>query len=153
MSPYALSGPGHGPVADSTARPDAVDSNGVTGSEHGDDDASARDARPRLRAVDGPVTGRPPAAPPVRLLREFKGLTVADLLRDELADRLPGQVRSALSAMEQGDWRTAEQALPGAFAPVLPGPGHAPRSDRQRVLWLAVVGALVGVAVAVWLQS
>lgn len=145
--------PGRGGGNDSTARPDVVDSNGVTGSEHGDDDATARDARSRLRAVDGPVTGRPPAAPPVRLLREFKGLTVADLLRDELADRLPGQVRSALSAMEQGDWRTAEQAMPGAFAPVLPGPGHATPSPRPRVLLLAVVGALVGTALAVWLQS
>lgn len=125
----------------------------MTGSEHGDDDAAARDARARLRAVDGPVNGRPPAAPPVRLVREFKGLTVADLLRDELADRLPGQVRSALSAMEQGDWRTAERTLPGAFAPVLPGPGHAARSPRPRVLLLALIGALVGVAFAVWLQS
>jgi len=93
------------------------------------------------------------AAPPVRLLREFKGLTVADLLRDELAERLPGQVRSALSAMEKGDWRTAEQAMPGAFAPVLPGPGHAPRPQQARVLLLALIGALVGVACAVWLQS
>ena len=153
MSPYVAVAARRCAVNDSTARPDPVDSNGVTGSEHGDDDATARDARSRLRAVDGPVTGRPPAAPPVRLLREFKGLTVADLLRDELADRLPGQVRSALSAMEQGDWRTAEQAMPGAFAPVLPGPGHATPSPRPRVLLLAVVGALVGTALAVWLQS
>ena len=70
-----------------------------------------------------------------------------------LADRLPGQVRSALSAMQHGDWRAAEQALPGAFAPLLPGPGHAPRSPRHRMLLLAVVGALVGTALAVWLQS
>lgn len=153
MSPYTRDAVVRSVANDSTAPPDAVDSNGVTGSEHGDDDAAPRDPRARLRAVDGPVHGRPPAAPPVRLLREFKGLTVADLLREELADRLPGQVRSALSAMEQGDWRAAEQAMPGAFAPVLPGPGHAPSSPRPRVLLLALVGALVGVAFAVWLQS
>jgi len=153
VSPYAAHAGGQWVANDSTARPGVVDSNGVTGSEHGDEDATARDARLRLRAVGGPVTGRPPAAPAVRLLREFKGLTVADLLRDDLADRLPGQVRSALSAMQHGDWRAAEQALPGAFAPLLPGPGHAPRSPRHRMLLLAVVGALVGTALAVWLQS
>jgi hypothetical protein len=103
----------------------------VTETEREDGDGADRGGtKPRLRAVDGPVHGSVPP-PAVRLVREFKGLTVADLLRDELVERLPGQVRSALHHAERGDWRAAEQALPGEFAPLL-------------------VGALLGVWLALW---
>ena len=109
--------------------------------------------RPHLRAVPGAATiaGEPP--PPVKLRREFKGLTVADLMRDEIVRRLPGQVCSALEHVENGDWEAAERALPGHFATVLAGPGH--RRPRRRA-WLAIVAvAAVAVAVVVvrWLKE
>lgn len=119
----------------------------------GDDGSDDRGgAKPRLRAVDGPVRGSTPP-PPVRLVREFKGLTVADLLRDELVERLPGQVRSALRHAERGDWEAAERALPGEFAPVLAGPGHHRRSRRPWVFVLAVLGACLGVWLAMWARG
>ncbi len=77
------------------------------------------------------------APPTVRLVREFKGLTVADLLRDEIVERLPGQARHVLRQIERGDLAAAERALPGEFAPVLAGP--APKRARRWVL-IAVVG-------------
>ncbi len=110
----------------------------------------------QLRAVGGPLAGHEPP-PVVRLVREFKGPTVADLLRDELAARLPGQVRSALRHLEHGDFAAAERALPGElapeWAPLLPGPGHR---RRERRLLFAVVGlaAIVAAAAfAAWLAG
>ena len=103
----------------------------------------------KLRAVDAVAGDEPP--PAVRLVREFKGLTVADLLRDELAARLPGQVRSALRHIERADFAAAERALPGEFAPVLRGPGHF---RRERRLWFAFVGlaaVLTAMVIAAWL--
>ena len=86
--------------------------------------------RPRLRAVEGPVSPSPGVAdpPPVRLRREFKGLTVADIQRDEVARMLPGQVRSALEWIERGDLAAAERALPGQLATIVEGPGHGRRA-------------------------
>lgn len=101
-------------------------------------------ARPGLRLVDGQATGVPPARPPVMLRREFKGLTVADMLRDEIVDKLPGQARSALRHIEHGDYAAAERALPGHFAPVYAGPWQQ-RSRRR--LWL-VFGLAVVLACA-----
>jgi hypothetical protein len=95
--------------------------------------------RPTLRAVDGPLGPAEPL-PGVRLHREFKGLTVLDLMRDELVARLPGQVRSALRHIERGDFAAAERALPGEWAPVLPGPG---RRRRRWLLPVAVLAAAV----------
>ena len=62
--------------------------------------------------------------PPIRLRREFKGLTVADIQQEEVAKMLPGQVRSALEWIERGDLAAAERALPGRLATVIEGPGH-----------------------------
>ena len=112
-------------------------------------------APPRLRAVRGPLATEagPEAPPPVRLRREFKGLTVADLLRDEVVESLPGQVRSALAHIERGDLAAAERALPGHFATVLEGPGH--RRPR-RVGWFVAVGVaavVVGALLTRWLLS
>lgn len=89
----------------------------------------------------------------MRLRREFKGLTVADLHRDEVADRLPGQVRSALQHLENGDLAAAEHSLPGEFGRVLEGPGSR---RRARHGWFVLVGVLAiatGVFVANWLLS
>lgn len=80
---------------------------------------------------------------PVRLRREFKGLTVADLWRNEIHERLPGQVRSALHHLQRGDLQAAEAALPGEFAAVLPGPGRRRRLGRRLAV---VVAVLLGLA-------
>lgn len=88
--------------------------------------------------------GRRDAAAPVRLVREFKGLTVDELLADEaIAELLPGRVRSALQHIERGDLRAAEEALPGQFGPVLPGPGHRKPRRRWPLFWVGWVLLLV----------
>jgi hypothetical protein len=122
-----------------------VDSTAVTGdADDKEPPAEAAPPAPRLVAVVGP---RQPTEPPpsVRLRREFKGLTVADLQRDEVVERLPGQVRSALRHLQRGDVAAAERALPGEFAPVLAGPGH--RRPSRRVLVAAIVGLILLAAV------
>lgn len=99
-----------------------------------------------LRALPGSglATGD---LPPVRLVREFKGPTVADLLRDEFAAQLPGQAWSALRRIEVGDFAAAEAVLPGDFAPILTGPGGRARRRRWRVA--AAIAVLATVAAAV----
>lgn len=116
-------------------------------------DALRGKAASPLRVVSGPlpVVEQREEMPQVRLRREFKGLTIADLHRDEIVARLPGQARSALEHLENGDLQAAEAALPGQFAPLLEGPGHARRS---RYWWFAVAAALAVVAgglLASWL--
>ena len=104
----------------------------------------------RLRAVAGPLDA-PEPRPAVRLVREFKGPTVADLVRDEYADRLPGRVRTAQHHLERGELASAERALPGSFVPVLEGPGHA-RARLRRTLVAAVLAlAFAATALAAWL--
>ncbi|MBL9076093.1 MAG: hypothetical protein JNL08_01235 [Planctomycetes bacterium] len=107
------------------------------------------EARARLRAVAGPV-GPVEPQPSVRLRREFKGLTVADLLCADLVEQLPGRVRSALRHLERGDLAAAERALPGEFAPVLPGPGHRRRRSWRRRIVVAMLLAIVAAAVALY---
>ena len=109
----------------------------------------------RLRVVSGPLPDQGPleSPPTIRLRREFKGLTVADLHRDEIASRFPGQVRSALNHIEHGDLGAAERALPGQFAKVLTGPGHRRRYRARAFLIVAIVAVLTGGAVASWLTS
>lgn len=133
-------------------RSPAVDSTAVSGDDESSDAASAEGGfvpRPRLSRVEGPL---PEAEPPpaVRLCREWKGPTVADLLRDEIVERLPGQVRSALRHIERGDFQRAHDALPGTFAPVLQGPGHRRRGRRRRLVVLLLVAAIVATAIAPW---
>jgi len=115
--------------------------------------------RTTLRRVDGPIDGSaevPGSAPAVNLLREYKGLTVADLLRDEIVDRLPGQVRTAVHHLQQGDYAAAERALPGEFtvgesAPMLRGPGSERRTSHRLVFWLVTTAALVaGTLASYW---
>jgi hypothetical protein len=127
-----------------------VDSTAVTGADDNEPPAeTAPPLVPRLCRVDGP---RPNAEPPpvVRLRREFKGLTVADLQRDEIVERLPGQVRSALRHLQRGDEAAAERALPGEFAPVLAGPGHRPPGRRVLAAAVVVLAMLAAVAAANW---
>lgn len=101
------------------------------------------------RLVDPAETLEP--APTVRLRREFKGLTVADLHHGEIAASLPGQVRSALDHIDRGELDAAERALPGQFANVLVGPGHRRRNHRRFVTVLAALAVLAVAAVASWL--
>ena len=137
--------------------PSASDTNAVTGDREqpgGEAGSGGSDGpqgpRPGLRRVDGPVAGAEPV-PEVRLHREFKGLTVADLMRAEIAERLPGQVRQALRQIQNGEFAAADDALPGAFPPIYAGPG----SDRGRrrgflVLWLSVAVLAAAGALAWW---
>lgn len=105
--------------------------------------------RTALRALDGlRATGEP--LPPVRLVREYKGPTLGDLTRQEFVARLPGQVRSALAHIDNGDLVAAERALPGRIATVHAGPGHRRRSRRG--LWIAAGIALL-VAIAALLSE
>lgn len=127
----------------------------------GDHDDSGRPgeadgtAPSRLRVVSGPAVAADPAEPvaEIRIRREFKGLTVADLHREEIASRLPGQVRSALQNLENGDVPAAEQAMPGEFANVLVGPGHRRRNRWRAFVIVGIVAVAAGSAIASWLTS
>lgn len=124
----------------------------VTGDGEGQS-SGPENGPPPLRALGGPIDGTG-SAPQVRLRREWKGLTVADLLRDEIVERLPGQVRSALRQIERCDYEAAERALPGELAPLLPGPGSVAAPSRP--LWvgfIVVMAALLGTALAVWIVA
>ncbi len=105
--------------------------------------------RPRLRAVAGPLS-EVPAPPPVRLVREYKGLTVADMMRDEIVDRLPSQARRMLHCVQRGDYEGAERALPGEFAAVLQGPRGARAAGWRFWLWLLFTVALVAMTLITW---
>lgn len=92
----------------------------------------------------------------VRLRREFKGLTVEELVADlGIDEQLPGRVQSALEAIRRGDLRGADEALPGRFGAVLPGPGHRSGSRSRRVLWIVVAALAAGAVSATipWLRS
>jgi hypothetical protein len=131
-------------------KPRAVDNTGVTGDDNKEPPAEAAPRLVHLTALEGQAQP-PETAPEVRLRREFKGLTVADLERDDVVARLPGRVRSALRHLRRGDLAAAEQALPGEFAPLLAGPGHrvaAPRRFAAAVVVLLMVAAAAG---AYWL--
>lgn len=92
----------------------------------------------------------------VRLRRELKLPTVAHLLRDDDAvRRLPGQARSALRHLQNGDLAAAERALPGTFGVVITGPGGERRARRRSLratAWLLAVVA-VAIVLVVWLRS
>lgn len=101
---------------------------------------------PEWRALRG--GGAPNTEANIRLRREFKGVTVGDLLADEdLLARLPGRVRSALGAVRSGDLERADKALPGSFdaaaetsgARVMPGPGHRRRQREASMRFLVFV--------------
>ena len=118
-------------------------------------EAAAGAAGPRLRVVEGPVAGAAgvDAPPPVRLRREFKGLTVACLQREEVSRLLPGQARSALACIERGDLAGAERALPGQLAEVLAGPGHDRRHTGSRRALLTLAAAVVAAVLASWMLT
>lgn len=101
----------------------------------------SQQARPRpLQALHGGggVGDLPPTA--VRLVREYKGPTVADLMRDDaLVAALPGRVRSVLQQLERGDFGSADAAMDATGGRILSGP-FTPRRWRRRWL-LAMLGA------------
>jgi hypothetical protein len=115
-----------------------------------------RGAPVKLQTLTG--GGAPPPDPRVRLLREFKGLTVGDLLRDgQLVEQLPGRVRSAAEHLGRGEFAPAEQALPGTFGPnssgaMLEGPGHRRRRQVPWAAWV-LLGAVAIAALAVYLLA
>jgi hypothetical protein len=129
----------------------------VTGDDDNDkkpDDAGGK-APAQLRVVHGPVCDEEmtESAPVVRIRREFKGLTVADLHREEIVTRLPGQVRSALEHIEAADYAAAEDALPGQFDNVLVGPGHRGRYQWRWFAFLSILAVVVGWVVALGMSS
>ena len=83
----------------------------------------------------------------MRLRREFKGLTVADIQQEEVAKMLPGQVRSALAWIERGDFVAAERALPGQLATIIEGPGHGRRAGGVGVFVMTVLASLIASAI------
>lgn len=78
---------------------------------------------------------------------------MADLLRDEYVARLPGQVRSALHHLERADLRAAEQALPGEFAPLLPGPAPSRTARRLAAAAVVIAAVLAAIALAAWMGA
>lgn len=96
----------------------------------------------RLVALPTLRDGAARSSGPVRLVREYKGATVSDLLmRDEaVANRLPGELRGVLDAVREGNLAAAEQALDSALGRVLCGPGAA--RSRRRAAWFWVVVGL-----------
>ena len=101
-----------------------------------------------MRAVPPePGAGAQVPRPAVRLRRELKLPTVADLVRDDDAvRRLPGQARSALRHLQNGDLAAAEAALPGGFGAVLQGPGQQRRQSRRTARRFLVALALLAAA-------
>jgi hypothetical protein len=95
-------------------------------------------------------------APEVRLIREFKGPTVEDLLEEESVNsqKLPAQVRDVLHAIESGDYQTASSRLDESIGGLLRGPGFRRRSsDRvcMRVLLLLfLLLALLTMVAWIW---
>ena len=112
------------------------------GPDDGDTPAGGRSLHP-VETQAGPDGAELPL---VRLRREYKGLTVRDLLADQgLDDQLPGRVRSALAHLERGDLAAADRDLPGRFGAVLRGPGLW-ASRRRRLLVLAITVAALAAA-------
>jgi hypothetical protein len=85
------------------------------------------------------------AALRVRLVREYKGPTVKDLLSagERATALLPGCVRVAEKAILARDLEAAEGALDQAVARVLPGPGRRLRSAMTTTLVVALSVALL----------
>lgn len=149
VSPYVPSRHSSAPavVVDSVLMLGDGDEREPGAAESAEPAAPSAKPRPRLARVDGPLD--PAELPPeVRLRREFKGLTVADLARADLAEQLPGQVRRALHHLQRGNFAAAEQALPGRFAPVLAGPGHRRHRRRFAVAVMTALAVVIAAALA-----
>jgi hypothetical protein len=102
------------------------------------DDGQQPPAGASLQPVEAAASPEDPGLPQVRLRREYKGLTVRDLLADDGLDRqLPGRVLTALRHLERGDLAAADDVLPGRFGALLPGPG--PWARRRRRLWVLLI--------------
>ncbi len=118
--------------------------------DSGDPDRTSATQPPRPGSLLQCLSGGGEAVPDLDttpLLREFKGLTVKELLVDtSRTQQLPGKVLAALREIERGDLAAAERALPGHFGTVLEGPGHR-RRRRQRRRILVLVAVLVAATV------
>ena len=89
----------------------------------------------------------------VRVVREFKGTTVDDLVEGSHSDRLPGQVRPVLKAIEAGDLEAANRRLDVAMGSLLRGPGYARRDELLVVLpvLLSLLLSLVAATLLIFL--
>jgi hypothetical protein len=115
------------------------------------DDQSRRGYSDAPIAWGGPLRGDGAATQlDVQLRREFKGLTVRDLVSDlGLDEQLPGRVASALDHIRRGDYAAAERALPGTFGAVLEGPFSKVRRSRRRfALWIVLSALAAALASA-----
>lgn len=101
-------------------------------------DPADRGAAPPARGlrVVSFQAGRPgsPEAEP-NLLREYKGPTVARVVKGAAADPplLPGRICTVLEAIQRGDLASADRRLDAAVN-VLPGPGFS-RRGAWSLLW------------------
>ena len=100
----------------------------------------AKEAEFRLLAKAEASPGQE-AAPEVRLIREFKGPTVEDLLMDdgETIGRLPGQVCEVVDAIEVADYRRASDRLDASIGALLRGPGFRRRRELRLLTPLAAL--------------
>lgn len=106
-----------------------------------------------LRLLPPPASADPDPepVPGTRLIREFKGPTVEDLIDGSArrSEELPGQVQRVLAALESGDLPGAEAALDESLGSVLHGPGFARRqSDLRALVLLRVLFLLLCLATA-----
>ena len=112
----------------------------------GPDDGDTPAGGKGLHRVVAPAAPEDAELPLIRLRREYKGLTVRDLLADQgLDSQLPGRVRSALAHLERGDLAAADRDLPGRFGSVLRHPGLW-ATRRRRLLVLAITLAALAAA-------
>jgi hypothetical protein len=98
----------------------------------------------------------PDDAPPVRLVREWKGPTVRDVLaaQDATSERLPGRVHAVAERARAGDYAGAERRLDATLAALLPGPGarvRGPGAWRRPGPWVLLALAVVAALVVAWL--
>ena len=85
----------------------------------------------------------------MRLVREYKGPTVRDVLLAKESDlaRLPARVAALERAVQRGDYAAADAAADGA----LDGLVQAVRVPRHRPRWLLTIGLVAWIAITVLL--
>jgi hypothetical protein len=97
--------------------------------------------------------GRVAVPAPVRLVREYKGPLVRDVLAADgpALARLQRELERAAESIEQDEFEAADESLDRALGALLPGPGVGARRARGRRLrrWLWWLG-LCALAAGAW---